>query len=195
MGKIRRGISLSMLAAALAACDSQHISQDKPKEHIEQAEKREFLDKDLDAFVAKYNNGGIEEKDRIIHDLYHRHAGIVKFSYNYPWKGSESYGKVTVGIEGRIGVYYKENGKTVSEFELDNEAFNIGRYPDGIGLSFLDGKTLRVPQGYSVLRIERPLNPAHIDPMLKALQQFAKEHPDLRIDPKSVPKLKAYIIS
>lgn len=195
MGKTRSGIVLSMLAAVLAACDGQPISQDKSKEQIGQAEKREFTDKDLDAFVAKYNNGSIDDKGKIIHGLYHGHASLAEFSYNYPWKGSKTYGKVTVGIEGRIGIYYKENGKTVSEFELDNEAFNVVRHPNGIGLSFLEGKTLRIPQGYSVVQVERPLNPTHIDPMLKALQQFAKEHPDLKIDPASVPKLKAYLSS
>ena len=185
----KKAISNVMIIAALASmigCQSPSVPQPEGSAKKIEHESAEACAK-VQEFIGKYEKSDIHGKARTINEIYNGKAILVPFSYEYPWKGSKNYGKVTVGIEGRIGVYFKEGKKPVAEFELDNEpipiTFRNGRMYSG----FMESQFLRVPKGYSVLITKSPIEgPGQLNDMLLGLRRYAKGNPDLKIDPKSI---------
>ncbi|MBI2101125.1 hypothetical protein HYT53_00770 [Candidatus Woesearchaeota archaeon] len=192
-GKSIKNLALvGLLASILAACGetkTQHAQNPSPAKAASAQSPDPYEDK-LRQLVDSYNNGSIDEKSRIINELYQGKAVLTPFGYTYPWKGNKNYGNVRVGIEGRIDVYYEEGRVTKSSFELDNEPIHVGVNRDGnVSPYIVSGKVLKVPQGHSVLHIARsgaPWNPEYTGEMLWALRRFGKENPELGISTQGI---------
>ena len=202
--KIIRPLSNAVLAGLLASmlgCDSPTAPPNQnsaPTKISDGTKESQLYNSRLQELIAEYNSGDLEKKDKIINDLYGGRARLVPFSYKYHWKGSKEYGNVMVGIEGRIGVYYKDKArkKTLSEFELDNEPIGLTVCNNGIVCPSVFGKhNIKVPEGYSVLIVQNPIDNRHIEPMLWALGQFGKKYPDLGIAPRGVVSVREPLIT
>lgn len=176
-------ITLGAIATMLAGCETHVPPKQNPDSSIrigiEMHEPQ--IDKRLAEFVDKYNQGSIEEKSRIINELYAGTAVLIPFQYNYPWKYHVDYGNATAGIEGRVGAYYSKRG-TGPGFEISSEDFDVDVGRDGkIVPSFTTGVALHVPKGYSVLKAPDPLTPEQVNETLWALRRFGNEFPELGI--------------
>ena len=153
----------------------------------------------LQQLIDGYNDGDIRKKDMIINKLYNEKARLISFPYRNLQKGiSKKFGNATITIEGIVNVKYSKPGEEISEFNIENTPINLLVAEDGrirrplfpviiggttiyyeSGGEIIQGEygTIKIPPGYSVLKVKGPLNQAHVPEMLWALSLFGKTKP------------------
>lgn len=152
----------------------------------------------LQQLIDGYNDGDIRKKDMII-NRYNEKARLIPFPYRNLQKGiSKKFGNVTITIEGIVNVKYFKPGEEISEFTIENTPINLLVAEDGrirrplfpvtiVGNTIYyesrgeiiqrEYGTIKIPPGYSVLKVEGPLNLAHVPEMLWALSLFGATNP------------------
>ena len=176
---LRRALVYGIAAALVVGCGQETKHQQPTPVKTATDEKAAKVRE----FIEQYNAFGVAGKERIIQSLSREETRLVPFSYSYPYKSGRTYGDVYIGIEGRIGVYFRDHEGTAAEFELHNSSTPL-RVEDGkIVAGWFEKESLDLPAGYSMLTVRKSPSPKQATEMLWALRRFGKDYPEVGITP------------